>query len=170
MNRRNFAKNALIGTIAIGAISSSYAFSEIITEKNFDFMSQDHPNIILINDFFAAYSNNDLEGIRKVVSEDIKWHIPGEHPLSGTKIGIEEVMTFFKNLNKGKFKASPIIMGANDNYVIDCHQNWSNLEDSENLNAMSCLLWRIANNKIIEVHNFPQNQIDVDAFFRKLYG
>jgi hypothetical protein len=61
-------------------------------------------------------------------------------------------------------------MGVNDDFVIDCHRNWSNLEGVENLDNMSCLLWKIKNNKIMEVYNFPQDQHIVDAFFSKLYG
>ncbi|MGL1886015.1 MAG: nuclear transport factor 2 family protein [Reichenbachiella sp.] len=169
MERRDFIQKTMMATGAI-AISSSNAFTNIIKKQNFDFMTQDHPNLSLIHDFFKAYGNNDLSGIKKVLSEEIEWHIPGEHPLSGTKTGVDEVLGFFKKLNLGAFKAEPIIMGVNDNYVIDCHRNWSNIEGSENLNAMSCLLWRIEDNKIKEVHNFPENQKDVDTFFKKLYG
>jgi hypothetical protein len=79
------------------------------------------------------------------------------------------VLEYFQQLNKGYFKAEPIVMGVNDSFVIDCHRNWSNLEGEENLNNMSCLLWRIENNKIVEVHNFPENQKIVDLFFSKLY-
>ena len=132
-------------------------------------MKQTHPNLTLINNFFSAYGSNDLDGIKRVLAQDIRWHIPGQHPLSGTKKGISEVLDFFQKLSKGAFKAEPIVMGVNDNYVIDCHRNWSNLEDTENLNAMSCLLWRIENNQIAEVYNFPENQKDVDAFFKRLF-
>jgi ketosteroid isomerase-like protein len=104
------------------------------------------------------------------LAEDIKWHIPGEHPLSGTKNGVEEVLGFFKKLNKAAFKAEPIVMGVNDDYVIDCHRNWSNLENGENLDSMSCLLWKIENNIIVEVFNFTENQQIVNMFFSKLYG
>lgn len=171
MERRDFIQKTMLasGAVAIGTISSSNAFTEIITKQKFYFMTQTHPNLSLINDFFTAYGNNDLEGIIKVLAEDIKWHIPGDHPLSGTKTGIDEVLNFFKKLSKGAFKAEPIVMGVNDSYVIDCHRNWSNLENSDNLNAMSCLLWRIENRKIVEVHNFPENQKDVDVFFKNLY-
>jgi len=172
MNRRNFSKKTLVasGALVTGSIDFASAFTEIIPKQNFNFMSQTHPNQILIHDFFTAYAKNDLEGIKKVLSEDIKWHIPGEHPLSGTKTGINEVLIFFKQLTKGAFKAEPIIMGVNDNYVIDCHRNWSNVENTENLNAMSCLLWKIEDKKIVEVHNFPENQKDVNTFFNKLYA
>lgn len=133
-------------------------------------MGKMHPNLVLINDFFEAYANNNIEGIKKILSENIKWHIPGEHPLSGTKSGINEVLEYFKLLNKGSFKAEPIVMGVNDSFVIDCHRNWSNIENEENLNNMSCLLWKIENSKIVEVFNFPENQHKVDSFFSKLYS
>lgn len=133
-------------------------------------MVEMHPNLTLINSFFNAYGDNDIDEISKILAEDIKWHIPGAHPLSGTKTGVNEVLAFFKSLNKGLFKAEPIVMGVNDSYVIDCHRNWSNLENEDNLDNMSCLLWKIENNKIVEVFNFPQNQHIVDAFFTKLYS
>jgi uncharacterized protein len=128
-----------------------------------------HPNLKLINDFFQAYAKNDLDGIKEVLAEDIKWHIPGSHPLSGTKKGVTEVLEYFKSLSKGAFKAEPIVMGVNDGYVIDCHRNWSNIENAENLNNMSCLLWKIEQNKIVEVHNFPEDQHRVDSFFSRHY-
>ena len=161
---------SITGAIGIGGISIIKAFTESNNSKAFKFMQQKHPNLDLIQDFFAAYGNNDLHGIRKVLDENIKWHIPGEHPLSGTKKGIEEVLKYFEQLGKGSFKAETIVMGVNDTYVIDCHRNWSNMENEENLDNMSCLLWRIEDNKIKEVHNFPENQKIVDTFFKKLYG
>ena len=132
-------------------------------------MNTTHPNLTLINQFFQAYASNDPAGIRNVLSEDIRWHIPGNHPLSGTKRGIDEVLGYFKQLSKAAFQASPIVMGVNDNFVIDCHRNWSNINNGENLNNMSCLLWKIENNKIVEVHNFPEDQHKVDAFFSTHY-
>lgn len=131
---------------------------------------QTHPNLRLISAFFDAYSRGDMEDIEKVMDSKIIWHIPGKHPLSGTKKGIGEVLAYFQELALASFSAEPIVMGVNGDYVIDCHRNRSNLEGSENLNNMSCLLWRIENNKIVEVFNFPEDQHAVDRFFMKLYG
>lgn len=130
---------------------------------------ESHPNIALINNFFKAYAANDIEAISTIFAVDIKWHIPGTHPLSGTKLGVGAVLEYFQLLHKGHFQAEPVVMGVNDNYVIDCHRNWSNIEGRENLNNMSCLLWKIENGKIKEVYNFPENQQVVDSFFSKLY-
>jgi len=133
-------------------------------------MAETHPNLTLIRNFFTAYANSDLDAIGSILAEDIKWHIPGKHPLSGTKTGVNQVLAYFQKLNKASFKAEGIVMGVSDRYVIDCHRNWSNIENEENLNAMSCLLWKIENNKIVEVFNFPQDQHIVDSFFSKLYN
>lgn len=128
-----------------------------------------HPNLILIHRFFEAYANSDMDKLRSILDENIKWHIPGKHPLSGTKKGIDEVLAYFRQLEKCAFRAEPIVMGLNDTYVIDCHTNWSNLHGEDNLHNMSCLLWKFDGDRIVEVHNFPQDQHMVDAFFSRNY-
>lgn len=131
-------------------------------------MTEKHPNIQLIERFFTAYAVSDFEGMKLVMAKDIKWHIPGKHPFSGTKNGIAELMEYLEKLNQFGFRAEPIVMGVNDNYVIDCHRNWSTSSGSVVLNTMSCLLWMIKDNKIVEVFNFPQDQHAVDVFFNKI--
>lgn len=142
----------------------------MIPEQKFDFMTSSHPNLTLIHNFFQAYGANDLDAIRNILSEKIQWHIPGQHPLSGTKKGIQEVLAYFQALNKASFTAEPIVMGVNDSFVIDCHKNESRIDKEQNFSSMSCLLWRIENNKIVEVYNFPQDQPKVDAFFTEHYS
>jgi len=171
MKRRDFVQKTLVVSsgLAFASTISVKALEEPLEKQKFDFMIEKHPNLELVNAFFKAYAENDLDGIKNVMVEDIQWHIPEKHPLSGTKKGISEVLEFFKKLNKSAFKAEPIVMGVNEGYVIDCHKNWSNIDNEENLNSMSCLLWKIKNNKIVEVHNFPENQHIVDSFFSKVY-
>jgi len=129
----------------------------------------EHPNLSIIAKFFEAYGKFDLEMMRTVVDEKIKWTIPGHHPLSGTKEGIEEVLAFFSNLSKSDFKANPIVLGVNDEYVIDCHRGWSNRSDGNNVDMLWCLLWKIENGKITEVVNFAADQHVADLFFHKAY-
>ena len=126
---------------------------------------QNHPNIKLIKAFFEAYSNKDIDRIKMILSPEIKWHVPGNHKLSGVKKGIDEIIVFFEKLNDYAFDAKPIVMGVNHDFVIDCHKNWTNLDKGENLNIMSCLLWKISEGKIVEVFNFPEDQNKVDNFF-----
>ncbi|PKB17758.1 nuclear transport factor 2 family protein [Flavobacterium sp. 5] len=132
-------------------------------------MTEQHPNLAIIAQFFDAYGKNDLNGIRQVIDENVKWTIPGHHPLSGTKIGVDEVLAFFSHLGKSDFKADPIVLGVNDDYVVDCHRGWSNREDGNNIDILWCLLWKIENGKITEVVNFAADQHEADRFFYKAY-
>ena len=40
-----------------------------------------HPNLDLINQFFAAYGQHDLDALRQVLAEDVRWIFPGCHSL-----------------------------------------------------------------------------------------
>jgi hypothetical protein len=55
-------------------------------------MSEKHAKISAIQSFIAAYAAGDRDGIASVLAEEIEWTIPGHHPLSGTKHGIDEVL------------------------------------------------------------------------------
>src|ERR1700755_31543 len=99
-------------------------------------MSEQHPNLILIQSFFTAYAANDAKAMRQILAQDIQWIIPGRNPTSRVKTGIDEVLAYFKQLQAFDFKAKPIVMGVNDHYVIDCHLNWSNLAEGENIERM----------------------------------
>lgn len=63
-----------------------------------DTMSETHPNIEKIQAFFTAYAAKDVGRVAEVLAPDIVWRIPGHHPLSGEKRGIEEVLAFFDQL------------------------------------------------------------------------
>jgi Ketosteroid isomerase-related protein len=45
----------------------------------------EHPNLVLVNKFFNAYSSNSIDELEEIFHADVKWHIPGRHPLSGIK-------------------------------------------------------------------------------------
>ncbi len=66
-------------------------------------------NIKVVQDFFAAYGTGDLEGIAAVMDANVKWYIPGRHPLSGTKIGRDEVRAFFEQLAQPDFRLNQSI-------------------------------------------------------------
>ncbi|MVZ67617.1 nuclear transport factor 2 family protein [Sphingobacterium sp. DK4209] len=126
-------------------------------------------NTKIVQSLYEAYVSNDEDAVRQILSDDIQWHIPGNHPLSETKKGLNDVLAFLSQLNKASFQASSNVVGYNDQFVIDFHRNWSKLDGEDNLNNMSCLLWKIENKKIVEVFNFPEDQHKVGSSFKKVY-
>ena len=126
-------------------------------------------NIQVVKDFFAAYGKGDLDGIAKVMAKNVKWHIPGRHPLSGTKAGRDEVIAFFDQLKSAGFKAQPIYFGADENYVVDIHRGWSNAAGKPNVDTTWALVYRIVDGKIVEATNLSADQDAANTFFWAQY-
>jgi ketosteroid isomerase-like protein len=128
-----------------------------------------HPNIQLIESFFSSFAQGDIPGIGSVLAEDIRWIIPGRHPLSGVKVGIPEVLSYFEQLAKCGFKAEPKFLEANDAYVVDFHRVFSTQGEAK-LDGTSILVWTIENGKVVQVQNYPGDQHAWDDFFWKAYS
>lgn len=126
-------------------------------------------NIKVVQDFFAAYGARDLDGIAAVMDENVRWHIPGRHPLSGTKDGREEVLAFFEQLGIADFKAEPIYFGADETHVVDIHRGWSNAEGKPNVDTTWALVYRIEEGKIVEATNLSADQDAANTFFWSQY-
>ncbi|MBD2103521.1 nuclear transport factor 2 family protein [Leptolyngbya sp. FACHB-261] len=130
--------------------------------------SSDHPNVATIKRYYAAYGRGDLATVRQIFAPNIVWHIPGHHPLAGSKRGPNEVFAFFEQLDKANFKADLIYLGGNDNYVIDCHRGYGAMGEAK-LDIPFCLLFRMQGGRIVEATNFVGDQHAADAFFWSVY-
>jgi uncharacterized protein len=123
-----------------------------------------------INAFFAAYAAHDLDGMRAVLTEDVEWTIPGHHPLSGTKRGVEEVAAFFTQLGKSGFQAEPLFLEADDDYVVDIHRGWTT-EGVGRVDTLWALVWHFdGEGKVDRVSNLSGDQHQMDAFMWANYS
>ncbi|HEY6631587.1 MAG TPA: nuclear transport factor 2 family protein [Rhizobiaceae bacterium] len=119
----------------------------------------------VIEDYYAAYGGGDMGKVADFFAEDIEWHIPGHHPLAGTKRGKAEVAAFFAELGKSDFRAELIALMADENWVVDMHRGWSNRPGEANVDTVWVLAFRIEDGKIREARNFSFDQAAADAFF-----
>ena len=127
-------------------------------------MASKDPKLEAIDAFFAAYATYDLDQMRKVLADDIEWTIPGHHPLSGTKRGVEEVAAFFTQLGKAGFQADPLFLETNDEYVVDVHRGWTTQGVSQ-VDTLWALVWHFnADGKVDRVVNLSGDQHQMDAF------
>ncbi len=124
-------------------------------------------NLTKINDFFTTYASKNVAAIRDVMADDIVWRIPGHHYLSGEKKGIDEVLAFFDELSVANFKAEPLVVVENNDYVIDHHRGSS--EAGSGLDLKLCLVFRFEDGKIKEATNFCEDQHKADLFFWEIY-
>lgn len=125
-------------------------------------------NVAIVKQFFNYYKNKDIVGLREIFAPDIEWHVPGHHPLAGTKKGIEEVIAYYTQLQKANFNAEVTVLEGNDEQVIDCHRGWAQVGDHK-IDMNWVLVYTIENGKIKTMQNFPGDQHAADAFFWQVY-
>ena len=131
-----------------------------------------HPNLDLIDQFFAAYGKRDLAGLRDVLAENATWTFPGHHPLSGIKVGIEAIVAFFDAVGSIIASSLPnvekLVMGVNERYVVECQHIHTNRADGPNLDQQMCVLWSFANGKIASGQHLAADQDALDEFYTTL--
>jgi uncharacterized protein len=131
-----------------------------------------HPNLDLIDRFFAAYGKRDLAALREVLAEDATWTFPGHHPLSGTKGGIDAIVAFFDAVGSVMGRSQPLVeklvLGVNEQYVVECQHVRTNRPDGPNLDQQLCVLWSFAEGKIASGQHLVADQDALDAFYTAL--
>ena len=128
-----------------------------------------HTNQDIVDKFFEAYKTHDINGIRKVMADNVTWYFQGQNPVAGVKKGINDVIDFFDTMGgimaKARVTMDKLIVAENDHYVIECQHSKTNREDGNNLDHYSTVLWTIENGKIIEGRHFFANPQAVDKYF-----
>lgn len=123
----------------------------------------------IINKFFDSYIKRDFDGIGQVMADNVTWTFLGRHKLAGVKTGIDQVVAFFDIMggimSKSKPSVDKLIIGSNDNYVIECQHIQTNREDGINIDHHVCVLWTFENGKIISGKHFFADPKSADTFF-----
>jgi hypothetical protein len=117
-----------------------------------------------IQEFFAAYAEQDRDRIGAVLAPGITWSIPGHHPLSGVKHGVDEVLAFFDALAAAGMKAETYFLEASDEYVVDIHRGWSTAGDGQ-VDTHWALVWHFDDDgKVDRVVNLSGDQHQMDTY------
>jgi ketosteroid isomerase-like protein len=123
----------------------------------------DHPNVAIVRRMYERFGAGDFATIRdELFTNDVLWHLPGHHPLSGTKRGPEEVLAFFRVLLDTGIKVEMMTFTGTDTYVVDVHRSYT---DAGSTIALNCAVHQIRGSRIAEVQMFVADQHAVDAFF-----
>ncbi|MFT3754090.1 MAG: SRPBCC domain-containing protein [Paludibacter sp.] len=126
----------------------------------------------LIEMFFDAYSKQDYESVKQVMSEDVTWTFLGHNKVAGIKKGINGVIAFFDLMggimSESKPSINKLIIAENDTYLIECQHIKTNREDGINIEHDVSVLWTFENGKIIAGRHFFADPVAVDAYFNSV--
>ncbi|MGY6650884.1 nuclear transport factor 2 family protein [Amycolatopsis sp. TRM77291] len=162
IDRATFLRTGGAGAAALLATSLTGGTASAVPER-----TREHPNVALIRRYYEAYGSGDLNALKQFFTPDIRWTIPGHHPLAGTKTGADEVIAFFGELARAGFRADVLYLAADGDWVVDLHRGWSTAPAG--LDITWVLAYRIQGKRIAEAINFASDQHAADAFFWRRY-
>ena len=122
-------------------------------------------NVEIVHKMYQCFKGGDMETLKnEVLAEDVVWHVPGHHPLAGTKHGVGEVLAFFGALRKLGAQVTPLGMGELSNgAVAEIYQATGDFEGTK-LEAFNCNYYTIKDGKIAEVRVIMGDQHNYDNF------
>ena len=128
-----------------------------------------HPNLELIEHFFAAYTKRDRASLQEVLAEGATWIFPGNHPLSGRHTGADAIVAFFDAMGRSMGGAGAsvegLVQGVGARHVVECQHIRTSRPGGPNLDQPLCVLWQFEDGKIISGQHLIADQAQLDAFF-----
>ena len=123
----------------------------------------------LVQKMYECFNNQDMETIKsEVFHPELKWVLPGHHPLAGVKHGADEVIAFFMQLGKANIQVDLIKIDVfGDDGAIEVHRGHT--QDAPGLDALNCTYYKVRDGKIADVQVFIGEQHHVDLFFNARY-
>ena len=79
----------------------------------------EHPNVERMRQGYEAFGKGDLEALRRLWTDDIRWHETGRSDLAGTYEGADAIFRFFgrlMDLTEGSLRVEPPALLADDHY------------------------------------------------------
>jgi ketosteroid isomerase-like protein len=79
----------------------------------------EHPNVGLLREAISTFNRSDFDAYRKYFTEDVVWHVGGNHPLSGDYRGRDAIFEYFekvRELTGGGLRSAPQDILADDSH------------------------------------------------------
>jgi len=132
---------------------------------------QEHPNVALFRQAYAAFAAGDLAWLGAHLAEDVVWHSPGHGPASGESAGKAEVLRYFARLSQATGGTLRLVVHdvvGNDRHVVGIVYFSAEGPDGETFEARAVNVFHVDQDKATEVWVFNENQDRADVFFMKL--
>jgi len=127
----------------------------------------DHRNVGLISDGYKAFAAGDMDGLDKLFSDDIVWHVPGKSLVAGDHKGKQATFAYFgqlAELSGGTFKADLHDIVGNDDHVVGLHHN-SGTRNGNTLDANEILVFHMRDGKAVEAWEHHPDGAQWDSFW-----
>jgi ketosteroid isomerase-like protein len=113
----------------------------------------------------ACYAGGSVDVIRKHLTEDVAWHVPGNNAIAGDYEGVEGVLEYFgrrRDLAGGSLRLHPGEMLVGDNHVAVLTDGTAVIAGAERRWA-TVGLYRIEDARVAECWLLPLDPTAFDA-------
>lgn len=128
----------------------------------------EHPNVNLLRQAIATFNRGDFDGYRQFFTDDVAWHVGGQHPLSGDYQGRDAIFEYFarvRELTGGTLRSEPQDILADDAHGgVFAHVTAQ--RDGRHMDVVLAQAFRLnAEGKCTEYWALADDQEAVDAFW-----
>ena len=126
----------------------------------------DHPNLDLARELWAAAADGNAEAMRGLLAEDVVWQTVGRNPLSGVRKGPDEVLDYLAMVGEAADELLSDIeeIFVNDEGAVVMYQVKAQRE-GKNLEMEFLLLLRIEVGQVTRALMVPVDQYVNDKFW-----
>jgi ketosteroid isomerase-like protein len=126
----------------------------------------EHPQVTRTRAYFDAFANGDAGAMRDFFSDDIVWHVAGDHPLSGDYAGKDALLDYFaKTSEQAELTLEPTGIIGNDRHVA-IFLRVAGRRGEKTMQVEMCEMVRLGpDGRWTEFWAMPDDQGAVDAFW-----
>jgi len=120
----------------------------------------------IVDRMYECFGKGDMATLKaEVFHPEIKWALPGHHPLSGVKNGPDETIAFFAALMQSGVNVDNVSFGTiGDDRVVETHTGHGNVGGKDYI-FPTCSVYTMRDGKIADVQVYTADQHGVDDYF-----
>jgi uncharacterized protein len=125
-------------------------------------------NVELARKGYAAFNDQDVETVTKLINDDAVWHVGGNSQLTGDYKGKAKILDFFMRfgqLTEGSYKAEIHDILANDEHTIALGTETATRNGKHHKARFVDVIHPDRDGNVKEFWRFFEDQASIDAFF-----
>ena len=127
-----------------------------------------HRNAELARKGYAAFNDQDVETVTKLINNDAVWHVGGKSQITGDYKGKSEILEFFMRfgqLTEGTYKADIHDVLANEEHTIVLGTETATRNGKQHKARFVDVIHPDSDGNVKEFWRFFEDQAKVDAFY-----
>ncbi len=119
-------------------------------------------NIELVNKLYEHFASNNLEGLKSVCSDDIKWKQNPGFPGGGINTGAKDILKNVRDGNASRWKSFSFrkdrVTGLGNIVLVEGAYIVQSKKSGKSVEAQTCHVFEILNNKVISFQQYTDSK------------